>query len=61
LTKWGNFSPEVKSIIQHEEEGDIIDATFEMPSDEEIVIPEDDPDADRHGRTTEQNLKELGY
>ena len=61
LTKWGNFSPDVKSIIQVDDPDNIIDATFEMPSDENIVIPEDDPDAKKHKRTTEENLSQLGY
>ena len=39
-----------------------IDAILEdFPSDENIVIPEKDPYADQHKRTTEQNLKEMGF
>lgn len=61
LTKWGNFSPEVKALIQQDEPENIIEATFEMPSDENIVIPEKDPTAQDHERTTEENLKQLGF
>lgn len=62
LNKWGNFSPEVKRIIQTEEEdGNIIDAAFEMPSDENIVIPERDPHEAEHKRTTVENLQQLGF
>jgi recombination protein RecT len=61
LTKWGNFSPEVKALIQHEEPENIIEATFEMPSDENIVIPEKDPQAEQHKRTTAENLAQLGF
>lgn len=60
LIKWGNFSPDVEKVIK-QEEGDIIDATFEMPSDENIVIPEHDEKADEHKRTTAENLSQLGF
>lgn len=53
LTKWGNFSPEVKSLISHEE-GDIIDATLEMPSDDNIIVVE------KERKSQEQLLNELG-
>ena len=61
LIKWGNFSPEVKALIQKDEPDNIIDATFEMPGDENIVIPDTDPDAEKHHRTTEENLQQLGF
>lgn len=55
LTKWGNFSPEVKQLIQVDEPDNIIDATFEMPADDNIVIPEPEK------KPVGENLKELGF
>jgi recombination protein RecT len=55
LTKWGNFSPEVKSIIERDEPDNIIDATFEMPSDD-IEVIEETP-----RRSEEENLSQLGF
>lgn len=60
VSRWGSFSPHVQKLISREDE--VIDAeSFELPSDENIVIPEKDPTAEAHGRTTEQNLTELGF
>lgn len=55
LTKWGNFSPDVQKIIQLDEPDNIIDATFEMPSDEGIVIQE------KEHKPQEQIMNELGF
>lgn len=55
LNKWGNFSPDVKQLIQADEPDSIIDATLEMPPDDNIVIPE------QEHKTEEQLKKELGY
>ena len=57
LTKWGNFSPDVKALIVQDDPDNIIDATFEMPSDENIVIEEDKTPK----RTEAENLHQLGY
>jgi len=60
VSRWGNFSPQVQSVIMQEEP--TIDAeTFDLPSDENIVIPEKDENAEKHHKTTEENLKELGF
>lgn len=37
LTRYGNFSPEIKSAIMQE---DVIDADFYLPDDQNIVLPE---------------------
>lgn len=55
LNKWGNFSPEVKQLIQIDEPGNIIDATLEMPSDEGLVVPE----PEHH--TVEELKTQLGF
>lgn len=55
LTKWGNFSPEVKNVIMQDEPDNIIDATFEMPSDDIEVIEHEER------RTKVDILNELGY
>jgi recombination protein RecT len=55
LNKWGNFSPDVKALITIDEPDNIIDATLEMPSDEGIIIPE------QERKSPEQLKKELGY
>jgi len=53
LTRYGNFSPEIKSAIMQE---DVIDGeTFNLPSDDNIVIPE------APKRPAEQNISELGF
>jgi len=60
VRKWGNFSPKIQQFMMQDEPA--IEAEFEdLPSDENIVIPEKDPDAEKHVRTAEQNLKELGF
>lgn len=54
LNKWGNFSPEIKSLIS-QDEANIIDATLtDLPSDENIIIPE------KEKRPREELLSELG-
>jgi recombination protein RecT len=55
LNKWGNFSPDVKALIQVDEPDNIIDATLEMPSDDNIAIPEP------VYRSEDEVKKELGY
>lgn len=60
VRRWGNFSPVVQKFIMNDEPA--IDAEFsDMPSDENIVIPEKDPDAGKHQRSAEQNLSQLGF
>ena len=55
LNKWGNFSPDVKALITVDDPDNIIDVALEMPSDENIVVPE------QEHKTPEQLKKELGY
>lgn len=55
LNKWGNFSPDVKALIQVDDPDGIIDVALEMPSDDNIIIPESEH------KTTDQLKKELGY
>ncbi len=53
VSRWGNFSPVVKQIIQQEEP--VIDAEHvEMPSDENIVVT-------KEIKSQEQLMSELGY
>ncbi len=60
VSRWGNFSPQVKSVLMQDEEA--IDAqAFDLPSDENIVIPDRDPNEAQHKRTTEHNLEQLGF
>jgi recombination protein RecT len=60
VSRWGNFSPQVQNVIAQDEPA--MDADFEdMPSDENIVVPEKDPEAAEHQRTTEENLQQLGF
>lgn len=55
LNKWGNFSPDVKQLIMAEDPGTIIDATLEMPSDDEIVLPVTEE------KSVDQLKTELGF
>lgn len=55
LNKWGNFSPDVKALLQVDDPDNIIDVALEMPSDENIIVPE------QEHKTPEQLKKELGY
>lgn len=58
IRRWGNFSPKIQQFIMQDEP--TIEAEFEdLPSDENIVIPEKDPDADNARRSTEELLHEL--
>lgn len=60
VSRWGNFSPQVQSVLMQDEEA--IDAeAFDLPDDSNIVIPERDPNEVEVKRTTEQNLSQLGY
>lgn len=54
VSRWGNFSPHVQNIIMQDEPA--IDAeSFDLPSDENISVPE------REQRTRAQNLQDLGF
>lgn len=55
LNKWGNFSPDVKALITVDDPDNIIDATLEMPNDDNIVVPE------QEHKTPEEFKEELGY
>lgn len=57
LTKWGNFSPEVVSLIKQDEPDNIIDATFEMPADENIEVVE----AEKITKSKDEILSQLGF
>jgi len=54
ITKWGNFSPEVKSLITQDDPDNIIDATLEMPADDNIIVIE------KEHKSQEELMKELG-
>ena len=58
LTKWGNFSPDVKEVIKQDEPDNIIDATFEMPSDDDIIVIEDEKITKS---SPEEILNQLGW
>jgi len=52
LTRYGNFSPEIKSAISQE---DVIDGeTFNLPSDDNIVMPE------KQKNTEQELLSQMG-
>ena len=54
VSRWGNFSPQVQSVIMQDEPA--IDAeAFELPSDENITVPE------RQKIAPEQAMKDLGF
>lgn len=60
VSRWGNFSPQVQTVIMQDEVA--IDAeTFDMPSDDNIVVQEQDEQAKQHRKTTEQNMREMGF
>jgi recombination protein RecT len=54
VSRWGNFSPQVQSVIMQEEPA--IDAeAFEMPSDDNIIVEE------APKRSKDEIMSELGY
>jgi recombination protein RecT len=68
LKNWGYLDPaDVQALQEVEEENDAIDASPVVtdPNDPDyegrIIIPENDPQAEAHKRTTAENLQQLGY
>lgn len=60
VSRWGNFSPQVQNVIMQDEQA--IDVQMEdLPSDENIVVPEKDPDAEKHHHDTKKIIEQLGY
>jgi len=54
VSQWGNFSPQVQSVIRQEDM--LIDAeTFDLPDDENLVIPQ------RPARPDSAIMNELGF
>lgn len=53
VSRWGNFSPHVQNVIMQDEPA-IEGESFELPSDDNIVIPE------KAKRSEEELLKEMG-
>ena len=60
VRRWGNFSPQVQNVIMQDEPA-IEAETFDLPDDSNIVVPEHDPDAATHHRSTAENLQQLGF
>jgi recombinational DNA repair protein RecT len=54
VSRWGNFSPHVQNVIMQDEPAIDADA-YELPSDENIVIPE------KEVRAEKDILDELGF
>lgn len=53
VSRWGNFSPQVQSVIMQDEQA--IDAeAYEMPSDENVIIPE------KEKRSQSEILNQMG-
>jgi phage RecT family recombinase len=60
VRKWGNFSPVMQKFIMQDEPA--IDVELEdLPDDKNIIVPEQDEQANSHKRTTEENLSQLGF
>ncbi len=54
VSRWGNFSPQVMNVIMQDEQ--TVDAeTYELPSDENIIIPE------KEKRSESEMMSELGF
>jgi recombination protein RecT len=54
VSRWGNFSPQVQSVIMQDEQ--VIDAeAYQMPTDEEIIMP------DKPVKSENDLMSELGF
>jgi recombination protein RecT len=54
VSRWGNFSPQVQSVIMQDEQ--VIDAeAYQMPTDEEIIMP------DKPVKSKNDLMSELGF
>lgn len=59
VSRWGNFSPMVTKILLSDE---IVDVdSSDLPSDENIIIPDTDDQAPEHRKSAEENLIQLGF
>ena len=58
VSRWGNFSPQVQTVLTQDEEAIDVEA-YDLPDDSNIVIPERDPEAEKAHISTQQAVQEL--
>jgi recombination protein RecT len=55
VSRWGNFSPQVQSVLMQDE------PAIEVMAEELPDVPDVDPSAEEHHRTTAENISQLGF
>jgi recombination protein RecT len=55
VSRWGNFSPQVQSVLMQDE------PAIEVMAEDLPDVPDVDPSAEEHHRTTEENVSQLGF